>query len=126
MTLLPEDGVKPKRPEDDSRDKYFVVIGVENDRVLVGSVLINSIINNKMFHRIAEYQYRITPDTYRFLTKDESYIDCYSIKEIPFERILADAEYIGSLLEEDFSEVKSLLHKSPVVIPAILKKYHIK
>ena len=30
MTLYPEDGITPKNTNDKSRDKYFVVIGIDN------------------------------------------------------------------------------------------------
>lgn len=126
MTLLPEDGVVPKRKGESSRTKYFVIIGVEDDRIIAGSVLINSVINEKMFFRIAEFQHRITPASYTFLTKEESYIDCYNIIEISIDHIIEDAEYIGELLDDDFSCIKKLLHKSPAIKPAILKKYHMK
>ncbi len=126
MTFLPVDGVKPKRPGEYDRTKYFVIIGVDNDRILVGSVLINSKINDKMYNRIADQQYRITQDDYDFLTKEESYIDCYSIKEISLEKVNREAEFIGIINENDFKEIKSLLHTSPVIAPATLKKFHIK
>ena len=38
MTLRPEEGVKPKHSQDTDRTKYFVVIGISSDRIVVGSV----------------------------------------------------------------------------------------
>lgn len=126
MALFPKEGVMPKHEGETSRNKYFVIIGVEDNKILAGSVLINSMINEKMFFRIAEFQHRITPSSYSFLTKEESYINCYNIIEISIDRIINDAEYIGELLDDDFSCIKDLLHKSPAIKPAMLKEYHMK
>ena len=62
MTLTPKDGIKPKNEGDVSRDKYFVIIGKTQDSVIIGSLLINSEINNKLFTLIGPYQHRIYPD----------------------------------------------------------------
>lgn len=126
MTLFPEDGIIPKHEGESERNKYFVVLGMDDDRALVGSVLINSRINEHLFSRIAAQQYRITPDDYSFLTKEESYIDCYSIKEIAIERIRRDATHVDILKDEDYIEVRRLIRQSPVIAPIILKKFHLK
>lgn len=125
MTLLPEDGVIPKNPGDVDRTKYFVVLGVDDDSILVGSVLINSRINDRLFNIIGPYQHRIIQEDYDFLTKAESYIDCYRIKEIGLDSILSDAEYIGVLEEADVADVMSLAVSSPANRKLVLKKYHL-
>lgn len=125
MTLLPEDGVIPKNLGDVDRTKYFVVLGVDDDSILVGSVLINSRINDRLFNIIGPYQHRIIQEDYDFLTKAESYIDCYRIKEIGLDSILSDAEYIGVLEEADVADVMSLAVSSPANRKLVLKKYHL-
>lgn len=125
MTLLPEDGVIPKNLGDVDRTKYFVVLGVDDDSILVGSVLINSRINDRLFNIIGPYQHRIIQEDYAFLTKAESYIDCYRIKEIGLGRILSDAEYVGALEESDIADIMSLTVSSPANRKLVLKKYHI-
>lgn len=125
MALLPEDGVIPKNPGDVDRTKYFVVLGVDDDSILVGSVLINSRINDRLFNIIGPYQHRIIQEDYAFLTKAESYIDCYRIKEIGLDRILSDAEYVGVLEEADVADVMSLTVSSPANRKLVLKKYHL-
>ena len=59
MTLFPKDGVTPKNAGDTSRTKYFVVIGKDENSILVGSLLINSDINTNMAKIIAPYQHCI-------------------------------------------------------------------
>lgn len=125
MTLRPEEGVKPKHSQDTDRTKYFVVIGISSDRIVVGSVLINSHINPKLFNIIGPYQHLISWEDYTFLTKPESFIDCYNIKEIKTSRILEEAEYIGSVNGEDMLHVISLAISSPANKKAVLLKYHL-
>ena len=49
MEFTPSEGVKPKNPGETSRIKYFVIIGIDGDRVFVGALLINSRINDRLF-----------------------------------------------------------------------------
>lgn len=125
MTLLPEDGVIPKNLGDVDRTKYFVVLGIDDDSILVGSVLINSRINDRLFTVIGPYQHRICQMHYTFLTKEESYIDCYRIKEIGYDRILSEAEYVGLLDENDLADIISLTVSSPANKKLVLMKYHL-
>ena len=108
---------------DKSRDKYFAIIGIDQDSVLVGSVLINTEINPKMFMKIATLQHRILPDDYDFLGGKERYIDCSSLFEIKYDRALYDADYIGILKEDDLSEIIRLTLTSPFIKKGKLKKY---
>lgn len=123
ITLFPTDGVKPKNDGEKSRTKYIVIVGIDDEKILVGSVLINSKINEHLFSIIGPYQHRILPENYIFLTKKESYIDCFKIKEIPYKRLLDSAEYIGSLSEDDFLQISKLIVSSPANKKHILKKY---
>lgn len=123
MELFPEDGVTPKNDGDVSRNKYFVVLGIDNDSILVGSVLINSEINSSLIRVIAPYQHCIYPEDYEFLNDKFRYVDCFLIKELPFERILSSADYIGIINEADMSKIKELAVMSPANRPNVLKRY---
>ena len=48
MKLTPEEGITPKNEGDDSRNKYFIVLGKTNDGKLIGFVVINSQINQNL------------------------------------------------------------------------------
>ena len=114
MTMYPEDKVTPKNEGDMSRDKYFVVIGKTEESVVVGSLLINTNINSRMFNLIASYQHCISPASYSFLNGKERYISCYEIKMFPTERIIEKAEYIGILSQEDIDASIELAKTSPI------------
>lgn len=125
MTLFPKDGVTPKNEGDVSRTKYFVVIGKDEDSILVGSLLINSDVNINMVHAIAPYQHCIYPKDYSFLGDKYRYIDCYRIKELQFDQIIESGEYIGTISEVDMYKAIDLANASPVNKPLTLMKFGI-
>lgn len=125
MELTRVEGVSPKNPGEFSRVKYFIVVGIDDDRVAVASLVINSKINSNLFWRIADYQYRITSSEYDFLSKAESYVNCYDIKQISVSKINQKAEYVGFLLTEDLNEILGIVRSSPANKAAVLKKFHL-
>lgn len=125
MELGPKDGVTPKNKEDVSRTKYFIVMGVDNGRVMVCSVLINSQINPKLFNIIGEYQHLINSSDYKFLNGKDRYIDCTKLIELQYNRVLDNAEYIGIVSEDLIKEIIDLLHKSPFIKPRVIREYNL-
>lgn len=123
MTLFPKDGITLKNEGDVSRTKYFVVIGKDEDSILVGSLLINSDVNINMIHAIAPYQHCIYPKDYSFLGNKYRYIDCYRIKELQFDQIIESGEYIGAISKVDMDRAIDLANASPVNKPLTLKKF---
>lgn len=59
------------------------------------------------------------------MTKDESYIDCFRIKEISASRLSSEGIYVGKLREQDIETASELAAASPANKPAILRKYHL-
>ena len=125
MTLFPKDGVTPKNEGDKSRTKYFVVIGKDDKSLLVGSLLINSDVNINLVHAIAPYQHCIYPKDYAFLGDKYRFIDCYRIKELSFDQIIEDGDYIGTISAVDLDKAIDLANASPVNKPLTLKKFGI-
>ena len=123
MTLYPKDGVTPKNEGESSRTKYFVVIGKDEDSLLVGSLLINTDVNINLVHIIAPYQFCIYPKDYAFLGEKYRYIDCYRIKELGFDQIIAEGEFIDTITQADLEQAIELAKKSPVNKPTLLKRY---
>ena len=125
MTLYPKDGVTPKHEGDKSRTKYFVVIGKDEESLLVGSLLINSDVNINLVRAIAPYQHCIYPKDYAFLGDKYRFIDCYRIKELRFDQIIEDGDYIGTISAVDLDKAIYLANASPVNKPLTLKKFGI-
>ena len=123
MMLFPEEGVTPKNKGDKSRTKYFVVIGKDDESLIVGSLLINSDVNINLVRVIAPYQHCIYPEDYAFLGDKYRFIDCYRIKELSFEQIVEDGDYIGTISSIDLNKAIELANASPVNKPLTLKKF---
>lgn len=125
MTLFPKDGITPKNEGDKSRTKYFVVLGKDEDSILVGSLLINTDVKINLIKVIAHYQHCIYPKDYQFLGVNNRYIDCYQIKEFQYRDIVADGEFIDTINQQDMDKAIQLANESPVNKPQILKKYNV-
>lgn len=125
MTLFPKDGVTPKKVGEKSRIKYFVVIGKDEESLLVGSLLINSDVNINLVHVIAPYQHCIYPKDYAFLGEKYRFIDCYRIKELDYNQIVEEGDYVGSISSTDLNIIINLANASPVNKPLTLKKFGI-
>ena len=122
MKLTQEEGVKPKNTEEDGRNKYFVVLGTTDDGELIGFVLINSEINQRLPQEIKKLQYKINTKDYPFLKKD-SYICCSELKHIEtykfFQRFQEDA--VAVLSDKHMETIKNFLAHSPRVTYASLR-----
>lgn len=124
LKMTEREGVKPKNAGDDGRNKYFVVLGTTDDGELIGFVLVNSEINQRLPQIIKSLQYKITAKDYPFLRKD-SYICCSELKYIEsahfFERFQDNA--VAALSDDHLEVVKNLLAQSPRVSAADMQRF---
>ena len=60
-----------------------------------------------------------------FLSKAESYVNCYDIKQVAVSKISQKAEYVGLLLPEDLNEIMKIVRVSPANKAAVLKRFHL-
>lgn len=125
MTFYPADGVTPKNPGDTSRNKYFVILGISGNKILIGSFLINTEINQNLARILAPYQLRIKASDYDFLEGKDRYIDCYQMKKLEFSRVLEEAQYIGELLEKDIEWAEHFANESRINTDDDLKEFGI-
>ena len=122
MEMFPEDSVWPKKGKS-SKEKRFVIIGKNDDKV-VAALLINSQINENLFMKIGPYQHLISCERYDFLDHD-SYVDGYLIREFDAKRVIASADFLGSLAPEDVAESIQRAVSSPQLKPYIVKRYNL-
>ena len=125
MTFYPSDGVTPKNPGDTSRTKYFTILGLSSNKILVGSFLINTEINQALAKILSPYQLRLKASDYDFLGGKDRYLDCYQVKKLEFPRVLEEAQYIGELLEKDIEWAEHLANKSLLNSDDDLKEFGI-
>lgn len=123
MELFPTDGVVPKDNNDDSRYKYFIIIGKNAAGNYIALTLINTDINPKLQNIIGPYQHMIFASEYPFLNGRDRYVDCYKIKEVTTERVINEAEYIANVSNSFLEEVRKLAISSPTISQATIDQY---
>lgn len=112
ITMNKANGVVAK-PGDTSRDKYFVVLGFDDDGNVYGGVIFNSYININLPPFVQAMQHPVKGKDYEFLSHD-SYIDCSSIKAVKKNKLLKSSS-LGTLNTEDISSVcEKIKHNSRI------------
>ena len=89
-------------------EKFLVVAGVEKERILVCSVMINSQINQYIMKRpkLLAYQVEIKEEDYSFLSHD-SFVNCAQPIKAKFSHFLGEeVKYCGLLCEADLNQIK--------------------
>lgn len=120
VTMNKANGVVPK-PGDTSRDKFFVVLGFDNDGNVYGGVIFNSFINMNLPPYVQAMQHLIKGESYDFLSYD-SYIDCSSIKIVKKNKLLKSTN-LGTLEQEDVTHVCDKIKSNSRINKAELKRF---
>lgn len=123
MKMTRQDGIAPKHGND--KLKRFVVLSLDSGRIVAASLIINSDINRNLYNLIAPYQHEIHEREYAFLEHD-SYIDGFTLHEFNTQRILSEAEFIGTINEDDIRESVDRLIETGKVKPVTLKRFGLK
>lgn len=93
---------------DIDHNKFLVIAGVEDNRIMVCSVIINSIINSYIQRRprMLSCQVLLKGDDYEFLSHD-SYVNCAQPIKAKLESFKVDEmKYCGLLKEFDLKQVQ--------------------
>ena len=123
VELNQSDGITPKGG-DETRHKFFIVLGFDDEGNAYGGVIINSRINQKMDQVVKDYHMPIKSTKYAFLQYD-SFVDCLQLKIAPLSKLMA-GNYKGKIDEEDTELIIGTLKSSPREKAARLKKFKIK
>ena len=121
LNLTREDGLIIER-QYDTRRKYVVIIGVDGDRYLYASVLINHKSNN-LTKELAETQYPISQKDYNSFLDSNSTIDCSTIFLIDRVRIKRDGKNLGIINSTDLRNVLKTMAETELIEPKIKKRY---
>lgn len=122
MTL--EEGVKPKNNGEESRNKYFIVLGKTEDGKFIGFVLINSNINPHLSSELKDLHYPLHFSKYSFLEKNR-FVDCGQLKEITLENFSDryKCQSFGKIDEEDLEYIIQAVISSPKETRKHLRKF---
>lgn len=103
-------GITPK-DGDITRNKFFVVLGFDDEGYVYGGVIINSRINQNMDQTVKDYHMPIKCERYPFLRYD-SFVDCLQLKTTPLAK-LAQGKFVGKMVADDLNLVIGTLKESP-------------
>jgi hypothetical protein len=105
------DGIKPK-PGDDSRNKYFVVLGFDTGGNAYGGVIFNTNINPNLAPDIKDWHMPVNHIKYNFL-KHKCFIDCSRLKTANPDK-LRNGQYLGNIDAEDLPLIIGAVKSSPM------------
>lgn len=122
IRLLPENGITPKAG-DDSRNKFFVILGFDVEGNIYGGVVINSRINDRIPVALQDLQMPIKKSAHPFLDHN-SFVDCSKLIVVRAETF-AKWEFKGIISHDDVELIAGTLRESPLVTAASLARFSI-
>lgn len=120
ITMNKANGITPK-PGDNSRDKFFVVLGFDGNGNVYGGVIFNSYVNINLPPFVQAMQHLVKGGDYEFLSHD-SYIDCSSIKTVKKSKLLKSYS-LGKLSTNDVSNVCEKIRNNTRISKVELRKF---
>ena len=120
IELSKADGIIPKNGYD-TRDKFFVVLGFDEQGNVYGGILFNSKINQNLPTLIKDYHMPISAKAYPFLLHD-SFLNCTKIFSVTSTH-LWKGEKLGTINTDDFDLIRSTVCGYPNAIPKELKRF---
>ncbi len=124
--LTPEEGVVPKNKGDIERNKYFIVVGKDNQGNAFGFVLINSSINQHLPKCRRDLHKVLRASKYDFLENQDRYVDCSDFKKISKDRfveVFSADKLKGKLDEEDLAQIREAICSYENVSVKMLKRF---
>lgn len=121
INLDQQNGITPKNG-DLTRDKFFIVLGFDNEGNVIGGLVINSKINYNLPSSVTDYQLSIKVEQCPFL-KYNSFVNCSKIivankakfTKNTFRGEISDPEFIDLLI--------NTVKESPTVNTKLLKRF---
>lgn len=123
LNLDQNNGITPKSG-DTTRNKFFIVLGFDNEGNVIGGLVINSKINYKLPPSVTDYQLPVSVEQFPFL-EHNSFINCSKIivaKRSKFNK----TTYRGEISDTEMMELFiNTVKESPTVNKMQLKEFGI-
>lgn len=120
IELSKADGIIPKNGYD-TRKKFFVVLGFDEQGNVYGGILFNSKINQNLPTLIKDYHMPISAKVYPFLSHD-SFLNCTKIFSLTSTHLMK-GEKLGTINTTDFELICSTVCSYPNAVPRELKRF---
>lgn len=123
LNLDQKNGITPKSGNT-TRNKFFIVLGFDNEGNVIGGLVINSKINYKLPPSVTDYQLPVSVEQFPFL-EHNSFINCSKIivaKRSKFNK----TTYRGEISDTEMMElIINTIKESPTVNKMQLKEFGI-
>lgn len=123
LNLDQNNGITPKSG-DTTRNKFFIVLGFDNEGNVIGGLVINSKINYKLPSSVTDYQLPVSVEQFPFL-EHNSFINCSKIivaKRSKFNK----TTYRGEISDTEMMKlIINTVKESPTVNKMQLKEFGI-
>ena len=123
LNLDQNNGIPPQSG-DTTRNKFFIVLGFDNEGNVIGGLVINSKINYKLPPSVTDYQLPVSVEQFPFL-EHNSFINCSKIivaKRSKFNK----TTYRGEISDTEMMElIINTIKESPTVNKMQLKEFGI-
>ena len=103
LNLDQKNGITPKAG-DATRNKFFIILGFDNEGNVIGGLVINSNINYNLPATVTDYQLPVTVEQFSFL-EHNSFINCS--KNIVAKRSKFSILYLQPIITQYFIDNKS-------------------
>ncbi|MFC2264770.1 MAG: hypothetical protein ACFNM7_06055 [Prevotella conceptionensis] len=121
ISLDQQNGITPKNG-DLTRDKFFVVLGFDNEGNVIGGLVINSKINYNLPSSVTDYQLPIKVEQCPFL-KYNSFVNCSKIIVANKAKFTKNT-YRGEISDPEFIDLLiNTVKESPTVNTKLLKRF---
>ena len=122
LVLDKTNGITPKDGEK-ARNKFFVVLGFDKNGNIIGGVVINSKINNKLPTVITDYQLPVSVEQCPFL-EHNSYVNCSRL--MVAERDKFDRTTYRGAIDKELTElIIGTVKESPTANKKLLENFGI-
>ena len=121
INLDQQNGITPKNG-DLTRDKFFIVLGLDNEGNVIGGLVINSKINYNLPSSVTDYQLPIKVEQCPFL-KYNSFVNCSKIIVANKAKFTKNT-YRGEISDPEFIDLLiNTVKESPTVNTKLLKRF---
>lgn len=111
------------------KEKWLLILGIEDGNVLTGVVRINTDINFNVNHskELQDLQYPLSKKDNGFL-KWDSHVDCSNLFDRKYDELLKHVtqnpeELKGTVTNRDFDLITGAVKESPTITPKKLKQF---
>lgn len=130
-TVLKPGMVIRKYDKEAKKEKWIIILGVDEGYVMTGAVRVNSVLNTKVFRdkEMLDLQYPLDKKDNEFLSWNST-VDCSNLVERDYAAVINHIsdnpdEYKGDISGDDLRLITETVVESPTITPRKLKQFNL-